>query len=110
MVVAVTTSQPWSTASPTYESLSIREGWVRRIVRPNSFGREPQHNHHRRQPKEEDGGGTVNVTKGGEAVNMQDLLDLLPVAVGCVDTIASAPPIEAFIVPDDVQPVIAMRL
>ena len=68
------------------------------------------HNLQRQRNQEEDGGGTVNVTKGGEVVNIQDLLDLLPVAVGCDGTIASAPPIEAFIVPDDVQLVTAMRL
>ena len=68
------------------------------------------HNLPRQRSQEEDGDGTVNLIKGGKAVNIQDSLDLLPVAVGCDGTIAFAPPIEAFIVPDDVQPVTAMRL
>ena len=68
------------------------------------------HNLPRQRSQEEDGDGTVNLIKGGKAVNIQDSLDLLPVAVGYDGTIASAPPVEAFIVPDDVQPVKAMRL
>ena len=88
----------------------VNEGNARELSTLQSNINTMIYNLQRQRNQEEDGGGTVNVTKGGEAVTMQDLLDLLPVAVGCDGTIASAPPVQAFIVPDDVQPVKAMRL
>ena len=42
-------------------------------------------------------------------MNIQDLLNLIPVAVGCDGTIVSAPPIEAFVVPEKMQSVTAVR-